>query len=167
MRQGRMRCKPQRSWPGGGLRESWLQTSVERRFGTGKFKMLSRFLAQHKLRSALNWLGLAILLAGLVSAALIWRTSKPDSANPDQERIDPSTPLAPSDSRKQTRQIEIYYGKTGVLAERWREEIERFKSGRALAKLVVVVSLIAAFGCFLLASRQPMWPSNDPTRFGS
>ena len=131
--------------------------------------MLNRFLPQStiQLRSALNWLGVVILLAGLGSATVIWRTSGPDSANPDQERIDPSTPLAPSDSRKQTRQIEIYYGKTGVLAERWREEIERFKSGRPLAKLVVVVSLIAAFGCFLLASRQTMWPSNDTTRFGS
>src|SRR5579864_5962782 len=101
--------------------------------------MLNRILPQFTLplRSSLNWLGVLILVAGLGSAAVIWRTAGSTSPNPD-ERIDPSTPLVPSDSRKQTRQIEIYYGKTGVLAERWREELEQFKSGKPLAEVVVL-----------------------------
>jgi hypothetical protein len=108
-----------------------------------------------RMRSALNLAGLLILIAGLTSAAFIWRAHQNDIEKEDEQLANPAAPLALSDSRKQSRQIEIYYGKTGVLFERWSEKLQTLSHGKPLAKVIVVVSLITAASCFLTATRVP------------
>ena len=95
----------------------------------------------------LNWLGLLILLVGLGSARVIWE---------NQDRIDRqdregTTALAPEDSRRYSHDVEQYYGETGLLVDKWRGWFEGLAHGKALAKTIAVLSLVAASGCFLSA----------------
>ena len=61
----------------------------------------------------------------------------------------PSAPLAPLDSRKQVREVEIYYGKMGLL----QEKAETLLHGKPLAKLIAAAAVIAATSLFLFAAR--------------
>jgi|SRR5579872_6126719 len=112
-------------------------------------------ISPNQLRTALNYFGALVLVVGFISAALVWRASE-RSPEAGDERLSATGPLAASDSRKQSREIEIYYGKTGLLMERWREGMEGLSHGKPLAKLIVVVSSITGVGCFLLATRLPV-----------
>jgi hypothetical protein len=103
-----------------------------------------------QLRSTLNWVGVAVLVVGLGSAVLIWRAQdRSDGENEAAQYADPSAPLSPLDSRKQVRDVEMYYGKLGVLVE----EAEELLHGKPLAKTIGVVSALTAAGLFLVAAR--------------
>ncbi len=103
-----------------------------------------------QLRSRLNWLGVVVLVAGLGSAVLIWRAQDRIEREAEAaQSADPSAPLSPLDSRKQVRDVEMYYGKLGVLTE----EAEELLHGKPLAKTIGVVSVLTAAGLFLFAAR--------------
>lgn len=102
----------------------------------------------------LNLLGLAILLAGYSAAALVWRAQdRIDQANAGDQTGNDAASLSPLDSRKDTRQLEVYYGKTGLLMEGWTEWAESLTHGKPLAKIIIVLSSATAIGCFLAAGR--------------
>jgi hypothetical protein len=104
------------------------------------------------LRSALNWIGVVILCAGLGGAILDWRAQdRIDRENEAAQIADPDAPLSPLDSRKHVRDVEIYFGKSGVLIE----EVEDLFQGKPLAKTIAVVSVITAAGLFIAAARLP------------
>ena len=96
-------------------------------------------------------LGFVILLAGYVSAGLVWRA---------QDRLDASlpanAPLALADSRKETQQLEMIEGKTGLMFDRWTNSLTGLFHGRNLAKTLVVLSSAAAIGCFIFGSLRPV-----------
>jgi hypothetical protein len=100
-------------------------------------------------RSALNWLAVLVLVAGLVSAELIWRAQDRLDREAEAAQADPTAPLSPLDSRRQVRDVEMYYGKLGVLTE----EAEELFHGKPLAKTIGVVSILSATGLFLFAAR--------------
>ena len=109
-----------------------------------------RAISFARLPSTLNWLGVLVLSAGLGSAVLIWRAQdRMDRENEAAQTADPAAPLSPLDSRRQVRDVELYYGKTGVLMEKADELFH----GKPLAKSIAVVSVIAAAGLFLVAAR--------------
>lgn len=108
-----------------------------------------------RVRRGLNFAGILILLGGLIAPAIIWQAQRDDSNGEDGQLSNPAAPLATSDSRKQSRQVEIYYGKTGLLFERWSEEAAALTHGKGLAKTLAVLSVIAGVTCFLAASRLP------------
>jgi hypothetical protein len=106
------------------------------------------------MRLILHLLGLVILLAGYTEAALVWRgQDRIDQANADLA-ANPAAPLPPLDSKKDTREIELNYGKTGLLLESWTEWAESLTHGKPLAKTIIVISSLTAIGCFLVASRR-------------
>jgi hypothetical protein len=103
------------------------------------------------MRLILRVLGLAVLLAGYFGAALAWRA---------QERIDEenaflqandAAQLSSLESRKDSQQLERYYGKMGALAAGWMEWAEGLTHGKGLAKTLVVLSSVTAIGCFIAA----------------
>jgi hypothetical protein len=98
-------------------------------------------------------MGALVLLVGFISATFIWRTQGQVGKENDDEAANPAAPLATSDSRKQSREVEIYYGKTGLLLERWSERVEGLAHGKPVAKLIAVVSSLTAVGCFFVAAR--------------
>jgi hypothetical protein len=106
------------------------------------------------MRLILHVLGLAVLLAGYSGAALAWRAQ----ARIDQENAflaaNNAAQLSALDSRKDTRQLEQMYGKTGVMAAGWMEWAEGLTQGKGLAKTLIVLSSVAAIGCFIAAGQK-------------
>jgi hypothetical protein len=102
-----------------------------------------------RLRLTLNLLGAVALLVGLVSAALIWQAQERIERQEAAQGADSAAPLSPLDSRKQVRDVEIYYGKSGVLIE----EAEQLLHGKPLAKTIAILSLVTGGGFFLVAAR--------------
>lgn len=101
----------------------------------------------------LRILGAVILLAGLGAAVLTWQADD-GSAEADADlAANPAMPLATMDSKKQSREIEIYYGKTGLLMERGRAELRQLTHGKPLAISIVLVCGGSAWICFLMADR--------------
>jgi hypothetical protein len=106
-----------------------------------------------RFRLILHILGLVILAAGYLGAAVAWRA---------QDRIDQENAvleanggdLSALDSRSGTQQIEEMYGKTGVVAAGWLEWAEGFTQGKGLAKMLVVLSSAASIGCFIAAGQK-------------
>jgi len=94
--------------------------------------------------------GVAILVIGLLSSALIWRHQERLAREAASfQATDPAAPLPALLSRRQSRDIEIYYGKTGLLME----QIEEWLQDKGLAKTVAALSAVGALGCFWAAAR--------------
>jgi hypothetical protein len=109
-----------------------------------------RSMSLARLRNALNAGGVVILLVGLGSGSLIWRAQdRIERENEAAQALHPDDNLPALDSRKHVREVEIYYGKSGVLME----EAEALMQGKPLAKTIGIVSVIAATGLFLAAAR--------------
>ncbi len=107
-------------------------------------------LSLYKLRAIFIWTGGVVLLIGLVSAAWIWREQDLlDRRNEAIQAAGPATPLAPLDSRKHVRDVEMYYGPLGVVVEK----AEGLLHGKPLAKTIAVVSAATAAALFLFAAR--------------
>ena len=103
-----------------------------------------------QVRRALKGLGVVVLLAGLGSAVVIWRAQdRIEREDAAAQAANPNAALSPLDSRRQVREVELYYGKLGVLME----EADELLHGKPLAKTIAGVSVIAATGLFLVAAR--------------
>jgi hypothetical protein len=95
----------------------------------------------------LNAGGLLILVAGLGGALWIWQAQEAaDRREAAAQAANPGAPLSPLDSRRYVRDVEINYGKIGVLAE-------ELSHGKGLAKVIGVASGLAAAGLWLTAAR--------------
>jgi hypothetical protein len=91
-------------------------------------------------------------MIGLGAAVLIWRAQdRMDRENESALAADAQAPLSPLDSRRHTRDVELYSGKLGVLMEEAKELLH----GKPLAKTIAVASVLTATGFFLVATRLP------------
>jgi hypothetical protein len=102
----------------------------------------------------LNLLGLTILLAGLGSAAFIWLDQDRIDRQKSAQATNGAETLSPEDSRRYTHDVELYYGETGMLMEKWKRWVREMTQGKPLAEMIAVVSLLSAGGLFYLASRR-------------
>jgi hypothetical protein len=109
----------------------------------------------------LKLVGVTILVAGLGSASSIWL---------DQDRIDRESRAdqspaaeasAPEDSRRYARDVQLYYGETGLLVEKWKRWLSTLTRGKPLAYTIAGASLGLAGGLFYLAPRRN-WPPEPP-----
>lgn len=99
-------------------------------------------------RSLLNYIGIAILIAGMATGEFIyWRSLQNDSAVEDVD--------SPYNSRVYEQTIERTIGVFGVIMDQWSRSVAKLKEPKPLAITIVVVSMLAAGGCFLAASRMP------------
>ncbi len=104
------------------------------------------------LRWKLNRCAAIVLLVGFGSAVWIWcAQDRIDRRNAAAQAANPAASLEPLDSRKHVRDVEIYYGRFGLLLE----EAEGLLHGKPLAKTIAVASALAAAGLFLGAARLP------------
>ena len=111
--------------------------------------------ASRKRRTACKALGVLVLLLGLGSAALIYGSAQHHPATRSAGQATSAVEggwqdgtLAPQDSKKSSRDLELYYGKVGMLAVRLRDW---FEQPETLAITIATVSTLAAVGCFLVA----------------
>jgi len=100
----------------------------------------------------LNLAGVIILLAGIGMAGFIlWNPHADDSR---AESIEEDSPLSPGDSRRYSRNVEIYSGSIGVLLDKWMQAGRELGRTRPLAIVIVAVSLAGSVVCFKAASRE-------------
>ena len=101
-----------------------------------------------RTRLMLKLLGVVILASGLGSATSIWLAQ--DRIDRQRGAGEPNVmeALSPEDSRRYTHDVELYYGETGLLVDKWRRGLKEWTQGKPLAKLVGVASLILATGLF-------------------
>ena len=75
-----------------------------------------------------------------------------------------SESLSPEDSRRYTHDVELYYGETGMLVEKWKRWFQKMTRGKPLADSIAVASFVLAGGLFYLAANRnhSAGPQEDP-----
>ena len=106
---------------------------------------------------ALNSLGAVTLLLGLAAAGFIYWSGHARSARQSSNQATSSleggwhdTTLSREDSKRANRDIEMYYGKLGMLVVRLQDW---FAEPSSLALIIATMSTLTALGCFLAANR--------------
>jgi disulfide bond formation protein DsbB len=99
-------------------------------------------------RSLLNYIGIAILIAGMGTGEFIyWRSLRHDSAADDGN--------SPYDSRVYEQTMERTIGIFGVIMDQWERTVAKLEEPGPLGITIAVVSMLAAGGCFAVAARMP------------
>ncbi len=111
-----------------------------------------------KRRLIVRWIGVVVLLLGLVSAAVAYSVGKSHSARlaDGQETVGIESrddTLSFDDSKTSSRGTEIYFGKVGVLLATWFHHWEELKAFERLAIMIAASSVLASSICFLVANR--------------
>ncbi len=108
-------------------------------------------------RVRLNLIGVIILLGGLGSALLIYRTAENNltSILSYEEGEGSVYPVRPEDSKKYLRDLELYGGKANVLATEFRLWFVGLWQGKSLAITIACLTLLISFGFFYVASHLP------------
>jgi hypothetical protein len=99
-------------------------------------------------RMMLKLLGVVILVSGLGAASCIWLAQDRLDRQRNAEGANMTEPIPPEDSRRYTHDVELYYGATGLLVDKWERWFEQWTRGRPLAKLIGATSIILAAGLF-------------------
>ena len=99
-------------------------------------------------RSLLNSVGILILLAGIGTGGFIYRKSLKPAPEPDYQNDD----ISPEDSRVYQRNIQLYQGTFGLIADQWARDFAKLGEPKPLSITIAVVAVIAAGGCFKVAS---------------
>jgi len=109
-----------------------------------------------KLRGPLNSLGVLILIVGLAIAAIIYPTGR---ARPAHRPTAPGewqdSSLSTVDSKRSSRDVEMYSGKLGLLVVQFQDWTHQPASP---AIIIATVSVLAASACFLAAKYRPGKP---------
>jgi hypothetical protein len=102
-----------------------------------------------------NALGVLVFVLGTGSAGLVYWHAPQSSASPPNGQGTSTVEsgwqdgtLSPQDSKKSSRDLELYYGKAGMLTIRLRDWLGQPET---LAIIIAAVSTLAAVGCFLVA----------------
>jgi hypothetical protein len=95
-------------------------------------------------------LGLIILLAGLGSAAFLYRTAekKADAVLGYEQGDEGAYPVNPGDSKKYQRDLELYGGKANVLLDELRRGLISLWQGKTLGVLVALITVLTAIWVF-------------------
>jgi hypothetical protein len=108
-------------------------------------------------RTRLNLIALAVLLAGLGSAALICQRA--GNTAPEvlgyEEVNGKLYPILPEDSKSYQRNMELYGGKANVLLDRFRRWFAGLWQGKSLARIIAAAAVIISLGLFYAARRLP------------
>jgi hypothetical protein len=113
-------------------------------------------------RLMLKLLAVVILVSGLGAASSIWLAQDRLDRQRSAAGVNTAEPLSPEDSRRYTHDVEVYYGETGLLMDKWRRWFEEWTQGKPLAKLIAAASLVLAAGVFFVGSKRSrtnsVWP---------
>ncbi len=120
------------------------------------------------LRACLILISAIIMLVGLGSAILIYRTAGNDSSSVSGYEIIGGSvyPIRPEDSKMYRHDLELYGGKAAVLADEFRRWFVGLWHGKSLALMVAGISIFISFGIFFAANSLPSrlksdFPSED------
>jgi hypothetical protein len=99
---------------------------------------------------------LAILLVGLTASLAIYLTARPPAPNP--------LGYEPEDSKQYLRNMEVYGGRSNLIASELREFLASLWHGKRLALTVAVITLIAAWAYHYFSI--PLSPESHPGAAG-
>ena len=114
----------------------------------------------------LNLISVSILLVGLGSAVLIYRTAENDSNSVLGYEIigGQAYPIMSEDSKMYLRDLQLYSGKAGVLADEFRRWFVGLWYGKSLAFTVAYITLFISFVVFYVANHLPSRLKSDVHR---
>lgn len=109
------------------------------------------------LYTCLNLISTIILLVGLGSAMLIYRTAEnhPKGVLGYEEEGGSVYPIMPGESKKYLRDMELYGGKANVIVDEFRRWFVGLWHGKSLAYTVGCIAIVSSFGFFYAASHLP------------
>ncbi|HXX36442.1 MAG TPA: hypothetical protein VEM15_18400 [Thermodesulfobacteriota bacterium] len=109
------------------------------------------------LHTCLNLISAIILLGGLGSAILIYRTPENTSYGALGYEAGSGSvyPIMPDDSKKYQRDLELYGGKANMLMDQLRRALAGLWRGKSLAFTVACLSILISFGVFYAANHLP------------
>jgi len=113
-------------------------------------------LSSVRLQARRRFIAIAILVAGLGSALVIYLTAAPVPANP--------LGYNPEDSKQYLRQMEVYGGKTNELASEFRQWFENLWHGRRLAVTVACLTLLLLLFFWVASTPLPPQVGASPPR---
>jgi hypothetical protein len=115
------------------------------------------------LHICLNLISAIILLVGLGSALLIYRTAEntPYGALGYEEAGGTVYPIMPEDSKKYLRDLELYGGKANVIMDELRRWFIGLWHGKSLAFTVACITIFVSFGVFYAANHLPSRLNSD------
>jgi hypothetical protein len=111
----------------------------------------------------LNLISAILLLGGLGSALLIYRTaeSTPYGVLGYEEAGGTVYPIMPEDSKKYLRDLELYGGKANVMMDELRRWFIGLWHGKSLAFTVACITIFVSFGVFYAANHLPSRLNSD------
>ena len=111
----------------------------------------------------LNLISAVILLVGLGSAVLIYRTAQDNPSGVLGYEVGGGSvyPIMPEDSKKYLRDLELYGGKANVLLDEFRRWFIGLWRGKSLAFTVACITVIISFGFFYAANHFPARLKSD------
>jgi hypothetical protein len=111
----------------------------------------------------LNLISVIILLVGLGSAVLIYRSAENDSNSVLGYEIigGQAYPIRPEDSKMYLHDLQLYSGKAGVLADEFRRWFVGLWYGKSLAFTVAYITLFISFVVFYAANHLPSRLKSD------
>ena len=114
-------------------------------------------------QTCLNLISVIILLVGLGSAVLIYRIAENDSNSVFGYEIigGQAYPIMPEDSKMYLRDLQLYSGKAGVLADEFRRWFVGLWYGKSLAFTVAYITLFISFVVFYAANHLPSRLKSD------
>ena len=114
-------------------------------------------------QTCLNLISVMILLVGLGSAVLIYRTVGNDSNGVLGYEIigGQAYPISPEDSKMYLHDLQLYSGKAGVLADEFRRWFVGLWYGKSLAFTVAYITLFISFVVFYVANHLPSRLKSD------
>ena len=106
------------------------------------------------LYTSLNLISIMILVAGLGSAILIYRTARdtPYGVLGYEEGGGTVYPIMPEDSKQYLHGLELYGGKANVLMDQLRRGFIGLWHGKSLAFTVAGITILISFGVFYVAN---------------
>lgn len=108
-------------------------------------------------RIGLHLIGAIILLVGLSSAAFIYQAAMNDSSSASGYEVVGGFiyPSGGENSKKYMHDLELYGGKSAVLADEFMRWFAGLWHGTSLAFTVAFISIIISLGFFLAAAKLP------------
>ena len=105
-----------------------------------------------------NALSIVILLVGLISATWIYQTAdnNPNYVLGYEEGNGSIYPIRPEDSKKYSRDLELYGGKANVLVTEFRLWFVGLWHGKSLAFTIASITILISFAFFCLAHYRPL-----------
>jgi hypothetical protein len=115
------------------------------------------------LHTCLNLISAIILLVGLGSAMLIYRTAENNSfgALGYEEGGGTVYPIMPEDSKKYLRDLDLYGGKANVIMDELRRGFIGLWHGKSLAFPVACITIFISFGVYYAANHLPSRLNSD------